>query len=106
MVAGFRFGEIRGTRYSSQTKCYKRTPEAQLDALCDQAPDLQKANPSRHRTLRAVDTRLVFLGDDPDGVALEVIAVEPDNELLVVIHAMKMRPRYKTRYEEARRWQK
>ena len=55
---------------------------------------------------RAVDTRLVFLGDDPDGVALEVIAVEPDNELLVVIHAMKMRPRYKTRYEEARRWQK
>jgi hypothetical protein len=55
---------------------------------------------------RAVDTRLVFLGDDPDGVAVEVIAVEPGNELLVVIHAMEMRPRYKTRYEEARRWQK
>ena len=36
---------------------------------------------------------VVFLGPDQDGVALEVIALELGNGLLV-IHAMKLRQKY------------
>lgn len=49
------------------------------------------------------DPRLLFLGDDSDGVALEVIAVWVDG--LRVIHAMPMRRRYRVGYERAMRWQ-
>jgi hypothetical protein len=48
-------------------------------------------------------TRLVFLGEDAGGVPLEVIAVETDREHLMVIHAMELRPRYRSTYEEVRR---
>jgi hypothetical protein len=40
------------------------------------------------------DDRIVFLGADPNGVMLEVIAVETEQGLLI-IHAMKMRPQYR-----------
>jgi len=51
----------------------------------------------------AIDPRLVFLGEDPEGLPLEVIAVESDQELLTVIHVMELRPRYRGTYEEVRR---
>jgi hypothetical protein len=38
--------------------------------------------------------RIVFLGADPNGVVLEVMAIETDQGLLI-IHAMKMRPKYR-----------
>ena len=50
------------------------------------------------------DERLMFLGDDGDGVALEVMAVELEGGDLYVIHAMDLRERYRPRYEEAKRW--
>ena len=50
--------------------------------------------------------RLVFLGDDADGVALEVMAVELEDESLLVIHAMPLRGRYRDQYEEAKRWRR
>ena len=50
-----------------------------------------------------VDERLLFLGDDRDGIALEVMGVELAEGLLV-IHAMGLRPRYRSQYEEAKRW--
>jgi hypothetical protein len=40
------------------------------------------------------DDRIVFLGSDPNGVMLEVVAVEIENGLLI-IHAMKMRSLYR-----------
>lgn len=49
--------------------------------------------------------RLLFVGDDERGNALEVMAVEPENETLMVIHAMELRDRYRLDYEEAKRWQ-
>lgn len=52
----------------------------------------------------ASDLRLVFLGEDSDGIPLEVMAVESDRERLTVIHAMKLRSRYRRTYEEVRRW--
>lgn len=40
------------------------------------------------------EDRIVFLGPDPNGVMLEVMAVEVEQGLLI-IHAMKMRPQYR-----------
>ncbi len=51
-----------------------------------------------------VDPRLVCLGDDPDGKAIEVIAVEGLKDELIVIHAMALRKKYTDQYEEAKRW--
>lgn len=51
-------------------------------------------------------SRLIFLGDDTDGIALEVMAVELDNDNLLVIHAMPLRDRYRKQYEEAMKWRK
>ena len=48
--------------------------------------------------------RLVFLGDDIDGVALEVMGVELEDSSLLVIHAMPLRDRYREQYEEAKKW--
>lgn len=50
--------------------------------------------------------RLVFLGDDEDGVGLEVMAVELEDDSLLVIHAMPLRDRYREQYEEARKWRR
>lgn len=46
--------------------------------------------------------RLLILGDDDTGRALEVIAVEED-EILVVIHAMDPRQKFRALYEEGKR---
>lgn len=46
--------------------------------------------------------RLVFLGDDAEGIALEVMAVELEDGSLLVIHAMPLRDRYRKQYEEAK----
>lgn len=51
-----------------------------------------------------LDSRLVCLGDDADGWAIEVIAVEGSKEELIVIHAMVLREKYRDQYEEAKRW--
>jgi hypothetical protein len=54
----------------------------------------------------APDPRLVYLGDDADGVALEVVAIELEEGSLLVIHAMPLRDRYREQYEEAKRWRR
>lgn len=45
-------------------------------------------------------TRLVYLGEDARGRALEVMAVELSDGDLLVIHAMPLRARYRGQYEE------
>ncbi len=52
------------------------------------------------------DRRLVYLGDDADGIALEVMAIELEDGSLLVIHAMKLRDAYREQYEEAKRWRR
>jgi hypothetical protein len=52
------------------------------------------------------DPRLVYLGDDADGVALEVMAIELEDGSLLVIHAMPLRDRYREQYEEAKTWRR
>ena len=46
--------------------------------------------------------RLLVLGDDDSGRALEVIAVE-EEDVLIVIHAMDLRPKYRALYDEGKR---
>ncbi len=48
------------------------------------------------------DDRIVFLGDDETGRALEVMAVEIEGDGLLVIHAMDLRNKYRDLYEEWR----
>jgi hypothetical protein len=45
--------------------------------------------------------RLLILGDDDTGRALEVIAVEED-DVLIVIHAMDLRQKYRALYDEGK----
>jgi hypothetical protein len=51
---------------------------------------------------RARATRIVYLGEDDLGRALEVMAIEVERGELLVIHAMELRARYRKRYEDAR----
>jgi len=37
-------------------------------------------------------------------VALEVMAIELEPDGLLVIHAMKLRKKYRTQYREAKQW--
>lgn len=67
---------------------------------------LQLVNRYRKPLQSEVSHRVVFLGDDLEGVALEVMAVEEEEEEFVVIHAMNMRKRFRGFYEEARQWAK
>lgn len=53
-----------------------------------------------------VDQRVVFLGDDLEGVALEIMAAERSEEEFLVIHAMDLRKRFRGFYEEARSWRR
>jgi hypothetical protein len=52
------------------------------------------------------DDRILFLGDDADGIPLEGVAVEMDEEEFLVIHAMALRDRHRWKYEEAKRWRR
>jgi len=74
------------------------------EAACHRAlwSSFEQPSPAGGRAQRA--TRLVFLGDGPDGDPLEVMAVELSGQELLVIHAMPLRERYRDHYEEARKW--
>lgn len=60
----------------------------------------------RHPMNPDVDQRVVFLGEDLEGVALEVFAAERSEEEFLVIHAMNLRSRLRGFYKEARSWQR
>lgn len=50
------------------------------------------------------DEALLFVGDDAEGIALEVVGVELADGRLRVIHAMPMRASYELLHKEARQW--
>jgi hypothetical protein len=58
---------------------------------------LRFEQPSPADAPAGAEPRLVYLGDDADGVALEVMAVELEDGSLPVIHAMSLRDRYRER---------
>jgi hypothetical protein len=67
---------------------------------------LQLVDRAWDRGTSGIEKRVVFVGDDLEGVALEVIAAEEDEEAFVVIHAMNMRKRFRGLCEEVRKWEK
>lgn len=52
------------------------------------------------------DRRVAFFGNDLEGIALEVLAAELEEEEFMVIHAMDLRDQHRVFYEEARPWEK
>lgn len=62
----------------------------------------RRRSPNRH----GPDKHVLFLGDDLEGVALEVLAAENEEEEFTVIHAMNLRTRFLGLYEEALQWQR
>lgn len=48
--------------------------------------------------------RVLFLGDDAQGVAIEVLGLPISDREVLVIHAMKIRRRYHRLYREALPW--
>jgi hypothetical protein len=67
---------------------------------------LQLVEDRQNHADSGVDQRIWFFGDDLEGVALEVTAVEQEEEEFLVIHAMNLRDRLRGFYEEARSWRK
>jgi hypothetical protein len=65
------------------------------------ASDSRSRRPPPAGGLAARSTRIVYLGEDSQGQALEVMAVEGISGEQLVIHAMRQRERYRTRYEGA-----
>lgn len=47
------------------------------------------------------DDRSLYLGDDEQGMAIEVAAIALDGGQLLVVHAMKLRAAYREQYNEA-----
>lgn len=60
----------------------------------------------RSENLHGPDKHVLFLGDDVEGIALEVWAAESEEEEFTVIHAMNLRNRFLALYEEAKEWQR
>ena len=50
------------------------------------------------------DARYLYVGDDAEGIPLEVVAVQPGKGELLVIHAMSLRSKYELEYREAQSW--
>lgn len=67
---------------------------------------MQRIDRHRNPSDSGVDQHVLFLGDDLEGVALEVIAAETEEEEFIVIHAMDVRPKLLALYEEARKWRR
>jgi len=51
------------------------------------------------------DERLVFLGDDRNGLALEVIGIELADRDMLVIHAQRLREKNRVAYNRVRGYQ-
>ena len=68
------------------------------------SPTTESASRSRRQIRRGLarSTRVVYLGDDDHGSALEVMAVQGKDDELLVIHAMELRDKYRKRYEDRR----
>lgn len=92
------FKRIRWARSATKHRISKmRIREALENCLAILEQDPLESRPCGH------EVRLVFLGEDAAGIPLEVIAVETQQEALMVIHAMELRARYRRTYEEVRR---
>jgi hypothetical protein len=94
--------ELRWARSATKHRI-SRKRSAYVIENCDLF--FEKYEPERP-VLLSEDPRLLFLGEDDQGIDLEVIAIELDQSRLLVIHAMRLRARYRKRYEEVKQWER
>jgi hypothetical protein len=97
------FSRIRWARSASKHRVSRRRIRFVLGRC-----QLRFTEPPPAGAPAGASPRLVFLGDDPQGRALEVMAVRREGEArsLLVIHAMELRDHYRLDYEEAERWRR
>jgi hypothetical protein len=95
--------EVRITFARSATK-HRITRERSLGVV--ERCGFQLVDRLRNPAGSGIDKRVYFLGRDLEGVPLEVVAVELDEEDFLVIHALELRSRFRALYEEARLWEK
>lgn len=92
----------KGVRFARSATKHRISKERILHVIAHCGLAFDEPAPSSHS--EAMDARLLCLGDDADGMELEVMAVEGSKGELVVIHAMELRAKYRDQYEEAKRW--
>ena len=63
---------------------------------------LRPAEPERGRS----SEQYVYLGDDPDGVPLEVMSIPTADGQVLIIHAMPLRAKFHDQYLEAMGWRR
>jgi len=95
--------EVRITFARSATK-HRISRERSLYVIEHCGIQFIKRHPSPSR--EGPDKRVLFVGDDLEGVAIEALAAETEEEEFTVIHAMNLRPRFRGFYEEAGKWRK
>ncbi|HMI82329.1 MAG TPA: hypothetical protein VK480_11115 [Solirubrobacterales bacterium] len=67
---------------------------------------IQFVDEHRSRIGSEGEQHLLFVGDDLEGVAIEVLVAEIEEEEFIAIHAMNLRARFRALYEEAIKWRK
>lgn len=67
---------------------------------------IQFIDEHRNRNDSDADSHVLFVGDDLEGIAIEVLAAEAQEEEFIVIHAMDLRAKFRSFYEEASKWRK
>jgi len=93
-----------GVRFARAATRHRVSKDNIRHVVANYSVRFEEPPPAGKSGVRSV--RLVHLGDDASGQALEIMTVElPDGDLLV-IHAMALRDKYRQRYEEAKRWRR
>ena len=82
-----RHGVPRRSIRFALARCRMRFTEDTLDRDPDEPPE-----------------RILVLGEDEKGRAIEVMTVQAEDETLLVVHAMRLREDYRLDHEEAQRW--
>jgi hypothetical protein len=90
-----------GLRFARSATRHRVSKDSMRYVLSNHSVQFEEAPPAGQAGARSI--RLVHLGDDATGQALEVMAIKLADGDLLVIHAMALRDKYKRRYEEVKR---
>jgi len=88
-------------RYARSAGKHRISKDSSQHVIAHYRVRLEEPPPPGSPASRSI--RIVYLGEDAHGRALEVMAVERDSGELLVIHAMLLREKYRKRYDEVPR---
>jgi hypothetical protein len=90
-----------GVRFARSATKHRVSKASIRYVIANYSVQFEESPPAGQPGARSV--RLVHLGDDAKGQALEVMAIKLSDGDLLVIHAMALRDKYKQQYQEAKR---